>query len=362
MPPAGFHTYQEIITQPDAWAEALQASQTAAADLRALWAQTGGSLLFTGCGSTYYLSLAAAALAREAGLPASGVPASELWMRTKTVALDPARTLLVAVSRSGETSETLRAVDAFRAAGGGAVAAITCYPGSGVTARAAVTVTIPAGREESVAQTRSFAAMLVASQVLIAALGTADGGATLGQRLQQLPELGRELIERAGPLAAQLGGDMSLRRFFFLGNGALYGLAEEAMLKMKEMSLSYSEGYHVLEFRHGPKSMVDDSTLVVGLLGDEGRAQEAAVLAEMHDLGGYTLALGGETPNAAGNNGRSQAAWGSADHRVILDSSLSATERLVLYLPALQLLAYHTAVAKGLDPDRPRNLTAAVLL
>jgi glucosamine--fructose-6-phosphate aminotransferase (isomerizing) len=123
------------------------------------------------------------------------------------------------------------------------------------------------------------------------------------------------------------------------------------MLKMKEMSLSYSEGYHPLEFRHGPMSMAEATALVVGLLSDRARDQEAAVLDDMRTLGARTLAI------AEDGAGLAVATYG-----VALDSGLSEDERLILNLPLLQLVAYHRSIAKGLDPDRPRHLTAAVVL
>lgn len=346
MPHAGQHTYAEITSQPDAWAQAVALSQPQGPALATLWAQRRSpTLLFTGCGSTYYLSLAAAALARERKLPANAAPGSEAWLLSSGVMLSPNETILVAVSRSGETSETLRAVDAFRTAGGKTVIVVTCYPDSRLARTADLLLAAPAGQEKSVAQTRSFAAMLVLCQMLIAGLSGDEGAAA---RLAHLPDAGRRLIADHGRLAGRLGAEQSLQRFFFLGNGPLYGLACEAMLKMKEMSLSYSEAYHVLELRHGPMSMVDGSALVVGLLSDASMTQERAVLADMRTLGGRTLAIAEQEPGGG--------------EQVSLRSGLLPHERLVLYLPFLQLLAYERAIAKGLDPDNPANLTAVVKL
>lgn len=345
------HTYREILSQPEVWPEALEVGQAAMPRVRALWegSQPGG-LLFTGCGSTYYLSLTAAALARGAGLKASAMPASEVWLLGEEVLPVQSRVWLVAVSRSGETSETLGAVEAFRRAGGQVVIAVTCEPESELARRADWALAVPGAREQSIAQTRSFTSMLLVCQLLVAAV-TSDNG--LASRLQALPALGRRLLDQYGGLAAALGGNGKLERFFFLGNGPLYGLAQEAMLKMKEMSLSHSEAFHTLEFRHGPKSLVDERALVIGLLSDGVRLQEAAVLAEMRTIGGHTLALANE-----GN----VEDCGNPEYLIHLGSGLRTAERLVLYLPVLQLLAYYRALAKGLNPDQPRHLSAAVIL
>jgi glucosamine--fructose-6-phosphate aminotransferase (isomerizing) len=119
------------------------------------------------------------------------------------------------------------------------------------------------------------------------------------------------------------------------------------------MTLSYSEAYHPMEFRHGPMSMVNEHTLVVGLLSDTGLAQEIRVLQEMHDLGARTLAI---------VEGESVFVDWRPDYVVELHSGLDEWTRGALYLPPLQRMAYHRAVAKGLDPDRPTNLTAVVEL
>jgi glucosamine--fructose-6-phosphate aminotransferase (isomerizing) len=172
-------------------------------------------------------------------------------------------------------------------------------------------------------------------------------------RLQQLPDALQSLTERLGDLPKRLGADDDIEQFFFLGGGPLYGLANEVMLKMKEMTLSHSEAYHPLEFRHGPMSMVTGRTLVVGLLSDTGLAQELRVLEDMAGLGARTLALV-EDVSAFSR-------W-QPDDVVELHSGLNEWERGALCLPVLQRLAHHRSLAKGLDPDLPRNLTAVVEL
>jgi glucosamine--fructose-6-phosphate aminotransferase (isomerizing) len=117
--------------------------------------------------------------------------------------------------------------------------------------------------------------------------------------------------------------------------------------KVWRATLSHSAAYHPLEFRHGPMSMVTGRTLVVGLLSDTGLAQELHVPGDMAGLGIRTLALV-EDASAFGR-------W-QPDDVIELRSGLNEWQRGALYLPALQRLAYHRSVAKGLNPDRPRNL------
>jgi glucosamine--fructose-6-phosphate aminotransferase (isomerizing) len=113
---------------------------------------------------------------------------------------------------------------------------------------------------------------------------------------------------------------------------------------MKEMTLTHSEAFHFLEFRHGPMSMVSPNAVVLGLLSDANRAHEAKVLSEMKMLGGTVIGLGEQ----------------SAD--IQFESHIPEQGRGVLYLPVLQLMAFYRSVAKGLDPDRPNHLSAVVQL
>lgn len=336
-------TYQEIFTQPQAWQAALNVVAEQAQALQTLWtAGQYANIIFTGCGSTYYLSLAAAALFQEiTGQLARAIPGGELVMYPATTYPTTGRTLLVAVSRSAETTETIQAVKAFQKGYQGDVVTISNYGDRPLASMGQVNLAISAGQEQSVAQTRSFASMYVATTALAALL---TGREDWLQKMQRLPELGRQLINTYEKQAQTIGGNLDLDRFYFLGSGPRYGLACETNLKMKEMTLSHSEPFHFLEFRHGPISMVGPSALVIGLLSDTNRVPEAAVLQEVQQLGGQTLTLG------------------EADTNIAFNSHLPEPIRNVLYLPVLQLLAFYRALAKGLNPDRPHNLEAVVKL
>lgn len=346
MNATGQHTFTEITTQTTAWAEAIKAFKAVEGTLKRTWTGLNPThVLFVGCGSTHYLSQTAAAIfQRLTGLPTRACPSSELILFAPQVLSDPKRTLLVAISRSGTTTETIEAIVHFRRLGGQAVWGISCYPEGNLARSADLILLAEAAQEQSIAQTRSFSSMLILAQALAAVIAGEDISA-----LDHLPELGDRLLEQTAPLAEALGQQADLDRFFFLGSGIRYGLANEVMLKMKEMSLSYSEGFHFLEFRHGPMAMVNAKTLVVGLLSEIAQTYEAAVLSEMAALGGAILAV----------NAPPQADF---QHQIEFGASLPLWISPVLYLPALQLLAYHRAVSKGLDPDAPRNLQAVIHL
>ena len=351
MTQRGQHTRTEITGQPEAWRATLGAFAADRTALEDFLNQTDfARILVVGCGSTHYLAQTAAAILTHCTwTPAHALPSSELWLFPGTASHSD-RTLLLAVSRSGTTTETLRALECFRETHGGPVLAVTCYPQSPLAQQANFALVTPGGQEQSVAQTRSFTSMLLLTQALAAALASDE---EMLERLHRLPDALEDLVARLGDLPQRLGADQDIERIFFLGGGPLYGLANEAMLKTKEMSLSYAEAYHPLEFRHGPMSMVDEHTLVVGLLSDTALAEELHVLEEMQGLGARTLALV--------EDGSVFTDW-QADHVVELRSGLDEWKRGPLYLPVIQRVAYHRAMAKGLDPDRPHNLTAVVEL
>jgi glutamine---fructose-6-phosphate transaminase (isomerizing) len=342
MSTRGEYTQQEILSQPEAWAAALEELRPQAGGLRNFY-QAGRyeTVLFTGCGSTYYLSLAAATVLQElTALPTRGLPASEIWLYPRAAYTSGRKTLLVAVSRSGETTETLRACEAFRA-GGGDVLTLSCYPGRALTRLGQINLVLPSGQEESLAQTRAFTTLYLAT-VALAALWT--GRDDLLAELDHLPEAGRRVLDQAGPRARALGTSAALDRFYFLGSGARYGLACELSLKMKEMSLSHSEPFHFMEFRHGPKSMVTPNALIVGLVGEANRAYELAVVADMRAMGAQVITVGERETDIA------------------FASNVSELARSVLYLPLGQCLGFERSLHNGLNPDRPQNLDMVVRL
>ena len=330
------HTYNEIQSQTEAWAQAIEITRGLALP------QASGyqHVIFTGCGSTYYLSLAAAALYQElTGCLARAVPAGELVLNPHTVLTDQ-KTLLVAVSRSGTTSETLKAVENFKEQKRGDVIVISNYD-EVLSHLTDVSVVIEKGQEESVAQTRAFASMYVAASMLCARMARRED---LADAMRRLPEVGDWVIGHYEAFAKEIGENLDFDRFYFLGSGIRYGLACEVNLKMKEMTLTHSEPFHFLEFRHGPMSMVNQNAVVVGLLSDGNGSQEAKVLTEMEMLGGEVVSLG------------------ESDADVNFESGIPESIRGVLYLPVLQLMAFYRSVAKGLNPDKPNHLTAVVQL
>jgi glucosamine--fructose-6-phosphate aminotransferase (isomerizing) len=141
--------------------------------------------------------------------------------------------------------------------------------------------------------------------------------------------------------------------YVYLGQGPFYGLACEGALKVTEMSVSYAQSFHTLEFRHGPKSIVGPETLLVFLLSESGYQAEREALCEMKSLGATTVAV---------VNRADDTVLAASDLVVELQLDVPEYARLAPYLFVGQLLGLHTGLKKGLDPDSPRNLSRVVVL
>lgn len=342
------HTLREILSQPHVWEKAIQEAEQAFDKISLLRSKlSSDGALFAGCGSTYYLSQVASALFRKwLGIRTTAVASGDFllyredYVESSTDHSPQSKPVLVSISRSGKTTETVELARKYRAEGG-QVLAVTNYPDSPLVSHADVSLVVREGREESVVQTRSFSSMLVALSYVAALLSNQP---SLCQAMKRLPESGASLIEKYSGLAYELGTDLSKDRFYFLGSGIRFGIASEASLKMKEVSLSHSEPFQFLEFRHGPMSMVNHQTVLFGLLSSKNSAQERAVLEQMRAAGAKVVALG------------------ESNSDIVFHSGIPEDAALALYLPVLQLTAVYRAQAKGLDPDNPNNLSAVVTL
>lgn len=337
----GVYTHDEIYSQPEAWNTALTVLAENLSDIQLIFPLQVDQVIFTGCGSTYYLAMAAAALTQQmTGFPCRAFPASELWLYPRSSYVDR-KSLLVAVSRSGETTETLQACESFLNDKRGILMTLSCYTQMPLAKMGDLNIVLTSGQEQSVAQTRAFSTLYLATVALASVWA---GRTDLFDSLSLLPEAGGRVLDQAAPLAAEIGTDESIDRFYWLGSGPRYGLAAELSLKMKEMSLSHSEPFHFLEFRHGPKSMVTKSSLVIGLRSSVNEKRESAVLTDVKALGSRVVEIA------------------ESDGSIQFESGLDEAIRNVLYLPVGQMIAYERSLSKGLNPDLPNNLDTVVKL
>src|SRR6266700_6706300 len=347
----GAHSLSEILSQPECWAECLKDLE-AGQRIREIEQRFGKSseLLFIGCGSSYYTAITAAAnWTAITGIRARAVPASELLLFPDLILAGAKDFAPVLISRSGNTSEVLKAVRFFDRKKMPSVA-ISCATEQKLEKLATISLLLPRADEQSTVMTRSFTSMLLALQYLAASLG---GKTDFVRALSALPAVAEKMLRKLPARVREFVDHHRLSDYIFLGQGPYYGLACESALKLTEMSCSYVQCFHDLEFRHGPKSIVSQETLISFLLSETGYDAEREVLEEIKGLGGTTLVIANRM------EGRARAA---ADFAIELDCDLPEYVRLAPYVFAGQLMGLYTGLRKGLDPDRPPNLSRVVIL
>lgn len=349
---AGKHTQAEILSQPQCWRECFRALDEQD-DLGRIAKQFPAQpdWLFIGCGTSYYIALAAAASwTRITGLRARAAPASDLMLYPDLILSGDSRCQPVLISRSGHTSEVLKAAEFLELRENIRTLAISCTTHQPLEEISTTTLYMLPADEQSTVMTRSFTSMLLGLQALAA---TYAEQADFAESLRQLPGQAQQALD---PLPARIQQFVQANDFadyVFLAQGPFFGLASEAMLKVKEMSCSYAQCFHTLEFRHGPKAIVSPETLVTFLLSETGFEDEAEVLQEVKGLGGTTLVV---------TNAASSAVRHAADFVVELKLEVPEFARLAAYALPGQLLGLFTGLKKGHDPDRPRNLSRVVIL
>lgn len=335
-----FITYDEIYTQTNAWYEAIEVTESKVDEIAKINLNSYSQIIFIGCGSTYFLSTAAASYFRSlTGQMALALPSSELLFPNNE--LGKGKILLIAISRSGTTSETLTVVSNFKKNDLGDVIVLTNYSDSPLAKLGNLCISINKGQEKSVVQTRSFASMFLAVTTLINILNSKKIN---GDYKNALVNSGNLIIKKYDNFAKSLANDHTINQVFYLGSGLRYGLANELSLKLKEMSQTATEAYHFFEFRHGPISMVDANTLVIGLMSDNAFEQEKAVLVDAAKFGAKMLMIGENNSD------------------IVFNSGLPENVRQVLFLPMLQMFAYYRSVSLGKNPDSPRHISAVVEL
>ena len=349
---AGTQTRNEILSQPNCWRECFRAldDQGQLQRVGADWTPPP-QWLFVGCGSSYYIALgAAASWTALTGQLARAVPASELLLfPAQTLpASQPAQPVLI--SRSGHTSEVVKVAEWLELQQNLRTLAISCATHQPLEEICALTLHLLPADEQSLVMTRSFTSMLLGLQALAA---ERSGQRDWADALRRLPDETQSWVE---PLAERLEEFVRTRQFahyVFLGQGPLFGIASEGMLKVTEMSCSSAACFHTLEYRHGPKASVTPQTLVTFLLSESGYEAEREVLEEVKGLGGTTLVVANHADAAARR---------AADFLVELNLTVPEYARLAAYNLPGQLLGLATGLKKGFDPDRPRNLSRAVIL
>ncbi|HSF63601.1 MAG TPA: glutamine--fructose-6-phosphate transaminase (isomerizing) [Paracoccaceae bacterium] len=312
-------------------------------------------LTLVACGTAHYACAVAKYWFEQiAGLPCDVDIASEF--RYRDPVLSPA-SWAVFVSQSGETADTLAALRHARDKVA-RILSVVNVPTSSIARESDLALPIRAGVEVGVASTKAFTAQLT-TLALLALKAGADRGrlspddlAAHLAALAQLPGLMNHALGLA-PEIARLADDLShARDILFLGRGAMYPLALEGALKLKEISYIHAEGYASGELKHGPIALIDPAVPVIVLAPhDQLFDKTVSNMQEVMARGGKVLLIS----DAAGVRTAGQGCW-----KTLSMPDCADLVAPILYAIPAQLLAYHTAVAKGTDVDQPRNLAKSV--
>jgi glucosamine--fructose-6-phosphate aminotransferase (isomerizing) len=346
------HTLSEILSQPATWRETdRQLEQQGMLELVSKVFFPGSPWLFLACGSSYYLSQLVATLwTRPLQVPCSAVPASEFLFAPDETLRRTGAQQVVLVSRSGETTEVLRAAKLLEADRSILTLGVTCSAASPLEKLCARTLKLTWANEKSTVMTRSFTSMLIAFQRLGAQFA---GDLELVSALDRLPEQVQPWLEANAGKIQDFGEKRRFADFIFLGQGAHYWMAQEAGLKITEMSSSYAQVYHTLEFRHGPRSIAGRDTLITFLLSEAAAEEETLLVSELKELGAATFVV---------TNRATEALERASDLLIELRMDAPEFARLAPMAIPAQLLGTAVGLRKGLNPDAPKNLSRVVTL
>jgi glutamine---fructose-6-phosphate transaminase (isomerizing) len=311
-------------------------------------------IIFIACGTSYHASLVGEFLVESlARINVEVDLASEFRYRDPLVGPGD---LVVAVSQSGETLDTMEAIREAKKKGA-QVLAISNVVESSIPRLADYAFYTHAGPEIGVASTKAFTTQLVAIALLAIYLGRKSGklakerARELLSELVQLPVKMRDVVESGAQIQALARRYGHASGFLFLGRGAQFPIALEGALKLKEISYIHAEGYAAGEMKHGPIALIDENLPVI-VLAPRGPHYEKVVsnLAEVRARQGKVLAIATKGDNEIG---------GHADDVVLVPETALELQPILTVLP-LQMLSYYVADFKGTDIDQPRNLAKSV--
>ena len=348
----GGHTLDEILSQPRIWSETeTQLREAQLLDKFSSLFSPRSPWLFVGCGSSYYLSRLIAALwTKHFYIPATGVPASELLFAPEETLRRLGVEQVVLMSRSGETTEVLRAAELLQKHHTVQTLGVTCNPQSPLETLCTHSFKLTWADEKSTVMTRSFTAILLAFQRLGLQF---VGDSQFSGALDQLPQRGQEWLGSHAKRIQEFAGRKKFADYVFLGQGAHYWLAQEAGLKVTEMSSSYAQVYHSLEFRHGPRSIAGPNTLITFFVSESAAEEETLLVKELKELGAaICVIVNRATPDLKKYSD------------LLIELSLDGPEFARYAVTAIPAHLMGTAIGlrKGLNPDAPKNLTRSVVL
>ena len=302
-------------------------------------------IVFVACGTSYHASLTGKYLIETlANIPTDVILASEFKYSANTL---NENTLVVFISQSGETADTLKALDIANKTS--KTLAIVNVAGSSATRRAQYVIQTQAGPEIGVAATKTYISQLISIYLFAGLLAEND---ELLEKLEMVPKYIDEVLEDAESLEEMSKKYKYADDFFYIGRGFAYPTALEGALKLKEITYIHGEGYAAGELKHGPLALIDEGIPVVVIVppGDNYR-KTMGNLEEVKSRGADVIAIGAKGDDSLSNK---------ADDVFLIDGDVEDLIAPLVYVIPLQLISYYIALERGSDPDKPKNLAKCV--
>ena len=302
-------------------------------------------ICFVACGTSYHASLTGKYLIESlAGVPTDVILASEFKYSANTLNDE---TLVVFISQSGETADSLKALDVANQTS--KTLGIVNVAGSSITRRADYVIQTQAGPEIGVAATKTYVSQLTAIYLFSALLSK---NTELLREIEKVPEFIEEALEEIDLIKELSKRYNYARDFFYLGRGYSYPTALEGALKLKEITYIHGEGYAAGELKHGPLALIDEGIPVVVIIppGDNYK-KTMSNLEEVKSRGANVLAIGAEGDESL---------KAKVEDVITIDKEVKEIIAPLVYIVPLQLIAYYITLEKGHDPDKPKNLAKCV--
>ena len=328
---------------------AIQNTLTQRENVKAIVDELKGDInrvVFVACGTSYHASLIGKYLIEPlAGIPTEVLLASEFKYSART--LDE-KTLVIFISQSGETADTLKALDIANETS--KTLAIVNVVGSSMTRRAQYVIQTQAGPEIGVAATKTYVSQLTAIYLFA---GLLAGDEELLSKLEKVPDYINEILKDCDVIKQLSVKYRYAKDFFYLGRGYAYPTALEGALKLKEITYIHGEGYAAGELKHGPLALIDKGIPVVVLLPPGDNLEKTmSNLEEVRARGADVLAIGAR---------KDKEQFTHAKDIFLINDEVDEIIAPLVYIVPLQLLSYYVAISKeGVDPDKPKNLAKCV--
>jgi glucosamine--fructose-6-phosphate aminotransferase (isomerizing) len=350
---------KEIREQPQAIARTLERCKPDALKLAELYPLKSFDLIYiTGSGTSYHAGLAGQyAMATITKTFTSVIPSSEFryWVPSSA----GKKTMVFTVSQSGESTDVLNAAK-FARDSGSTVVAITNTPGSSLTKLAHSTILIHAGEEKAVTATKTYTSQLVAMFTI--ALSCAEKGllverdtlSLLNKTMLEVPRYVEDTLSLCESQVNSLADKLKSNKFIFLlGSGPNYATSLEGALKLKESSEIVAEGFATREFIHGPMQLISQGTpIIVFMPHSEGREETIRTIANFKKLGARVILVSCFEHD--------DSVYKDLFDCIKVESKVEEIFTPIVYIVPIQLFAFHMAIKRGLDPDRPEKLSKVV--